>query len=110
MSKQLINMCTYIVKTGKEAEFEKLLAQHWPTLRRTGLSTDDPPQIYRGIVDKRAKEFNGNTFYVEIFTWKDEKGPSRAHEMPDIMAVWEPMGPLLEHMQFPMVEAIDLPR
>jgi hypothetical protein len=46
--------------------------------------------------------------------WKDEHGAQRAHELPDVMAVWEPMGKLCEErngrpsMEFPLVEPIEV--
>src|SRR5687767_5089242 len=38
--KPLINICRYQVKPGKEAEMERLLAVHWPTLHKAGLVTN----------------------------------------------------------------------
>ena len=79
-------VCNYRVKKGSEGEFEKLLARHWPTLDKLGLVTAEPSTIHRG------SDETGATFYLEIFTWKDGSTPQRAHEMPEVMAVWEPMG------------------
>ena len=97
-------VCNYRVKKGKEGDFEKHLARHWPTLSKLGLVTAEPSTIYRGTDE------TGGTFYLEIFTWKDGSTPDRAHEMPDVMAVWEPMGTCTEArggrppMEFPHVE------
>lgn len=79
-------VCNYRIKKGQEGHFEKLLARHWPTLDKLGLVTPEPSQILRG------SDETGGTFFLEIFTWKDGSTPQRAHEMPDVMAVWEPMG------------------
>ena len=38
------SLCIYRVKPGSEAAFKKLLAKHWPTLRRVGLGTDTPSE------------------------------------------------------------------
>jgi hypothetical protein len=105
-----INVCTYKVKPGKEAEMERLLAIHWPTLHRAGLVTDDPARILRGLPSGKPGDHHGATStYIELFSWKDDKGPELAHQTPAIMAVWEPMGALCEHMDFPSFEPIDLP-
>jgi hypothetical protein len=100
-------MCTYTIKPGKEADFEKILAKHWPALHKAGLTSTDRPMMYKGTHDRHSSHA-GRTFYVEIFSWKDAKAPDTAHQMPEVMAVWEPMGALCEHMQFPHVERIEL--
>jgi hypothetical protein len=100
------SLCLYRVKPGAEAEFEKLLAKHWPTLRRVGLAADTPSTLYRG------SEGEAQPLFVELLTWKDEHGAERAHELPEVMAVWEPMGKLCEArggrpaMEFPLVEPL----
>lgn len=110
------SLCIYRVIPGKEAEFEALLQVHWPTLHRLGLATDEPSQIYRGheVLDRNHKEA-GPVFYTEIFTWSQPDGPMRAHEVPEVMAVWEPMGALCESrgegrpaMDFPGVTKLAL--
>src|SRR5215813_2395211 len=101
MSKPMTNMCVYKVKPGKEAEFEALLAQHYPTLRRLGLATDDAPVMYKGQ-DRKIK----NVLYFELFSWKDASMPQRAHEIPELMKLWEPMGALCDDMSFPAVEKL----
>ena len=32
--------------------------------------------------------------------------PNRAHELPAVMAIWEPMGMCCESMEFPYVEEL----
>jgi hypothetical protein len=101
-----IAICTYRVKPGMEDEFEQLLRQHWPTLRDLELVTDTPPPAYKGTDE------TGGTFFVEILTWKNPETPNRAHELPGVMAVWEPMGMCCEGrggrppMEFPLVAAL----
>jgi hypothetical protein len=34
-----------------------------------------------------------------MFTWKDGSGSDVAHQSPEVMAIWEPMTPILENMQ-----------
>ena len=38
--------------------------------------------------------------------WKDGKSSELAHQTPEVMAVWETMGPLLEDLTILKVEAI----
>jgi hypothetical protein len=107
----LINICRYKVKPGKEAEMEKLLALHWPALHAAGLATDEPAIVYRGLPSgKPGDEHGAERTYVEILVWKDRNSPRVAHETPEVMAVWEPMGAICESMDFPSFERLELPR
>jgi hypothetical protein len=85
-----IAMCTYRVKEGKEDEFLALLGRHWPTLRRNELVTATPSVVYRG------SDAPGKTFFVEFLEWANERAPEVAHHSPGVLAVWEPMGMLVE--------------
>lgn len=100
-----MNICTYKVKPGKEEEMVDLLKRHYPALRAAGLVTDDPPQIFRGLPDKHH---GAEGVFVEIFAWKDDRGPQLAHESPGVMAIWEPMGAICEQMDFPSFETLKL--
>ena len=101
-------MAIYRVQKGKEAEFDDLLRLHFPALKSVGLVTDDIPIIYREV-DKEGR----STLY-EIFKWKNAAAPRTAHELPEVMAVWEPMGNLVEErdgrpkFEFPHVEEVTL--
>ncbi len=100
-------ICHYRVKPGKEAEMEALLSKHWPALQRAGLVTDEPAKIYRGLPSGKPEGRHGAAgSYVEIFAWKDESASAIAHQTPDVMAVWEPMGAICEEMDFPAFEKI----
>jgi len=102
-----IVICHYRVTSGNEEKFEDLLSRHWPTLHRLGLVTDTPSRTYKG-----AEQDNGRPIYYEIFEWLDGAA-ERAHEHPDVMAVWEPMDQLCEsrgdkpNMEFPHVQALN---
>jgi hypothetical protein len=104
----ITSLCTYRVKSGSEDAFRTLLARHWPTLHRLGLAADTPSTIYQGT------ESDGRPLFVEVLTWKEDDGPDTAHEIPDVMAVWEPMGALCEDregrpaMDFPHVREIEI--
>lgn len=80
-------ICTYRVRTSVEDRFVELLNEHWSTLRRLELVSDEPSLVFRSVDDPPT--------YVEIFTWV-EGGFTRAHEHPDVLAIWESMDPLLE--------------
>jgi hypothetical protein len=98
-------ICTYRVRAADEDRFVDLLSRHWRTLHELGFVTDEPAQVFRGVDD-------GLT-YVEIFSWV-AGGFDQAHEHPDVLAVWEPMEPLLEdragrpRWEFPHFECVSL--
>jgi hypothetical protein len=107
-AKESVALCTYRVKKGKETDFERLLGLHWPVLRKLGLVSAKKPLHFRGV-----DEANG-TFYVEILNWKDAEAPATAERIPEVMAVWERMGALVEPrlkrpaMEFPHVERLEI--
>jgi hypothetical protein len=100
-------ICTYRVRPEAEHEFVELLARHWRTLHDLGFVTDDQALV--------LKEIDARPTYVEIFTWV-AGGFERAHEHPDVLAIWEPMDPLLEDRdgrpkwEFPHYELVPLAR
>ena len=96
-------ICQYRVKRGNEQKFETLLSRHWPTLHSLGLVTDQVSQHFKG-----EEQDNGEPIYFELFDWLDG-AVERAHEHPQVMAIWEPMDQLCEarggkpNMEFPHV-------
>jgi hypothetical protein len=100
-------MCIYRVKDQKEDEFLGLLRRHAPTLRGFSLLSDEPSQMFRGTDE------SGKSFFVEFLPWKDPDGHKVAEQLPDVLAIWEKMGQLVESrlgrpsMEFPMVEPIN---
>jgi hypothetical protein len=98
-------ICTYRVRPDAEERFVELLGRHWDTLHELGFVTDTESLVFR--------ELDGPPTYVEIFTWV-EGGFGRAHEHPDVLAIWEPMDPLLEDRdgrpkwEFPHYERVQL--
>ena len=102
MSKPVPTLVTYVPHPDKEPEFLALLAKHWPALVKVGLVTDTAPKFWRGL-DRRS----GRRSILELFEWKDETASSTAHQTPEVMAIWEPMGPLLESMTITAVEAFE---
>jgi quinol monooxygenase YgiN len=108
MSNPITVIATYRVRKAEEDAFRALLKKHWPTLREHDLATDEPPLIFRG------EDEGQEPFFVEIFRWRDEAAKDTAHQLPEIMAIWEPMGKHCTEragrpsMEFPHVERLEL--
>ena len=81
-------ICTYRVRADAEDQFRSLLDRHWRTLRDLGFVTEEESLVFRSCDSVSPT-------YVEIFTWV-EGGFGQAHEHPAVLALWEPMEPLLE--------------
>ncbi|HEX8153626.1 MAG TPA: hypothetical protein VF698_10890 [Thermoanaerobaculia bacterium] len=90
---------TYRPKPGREEELFALVQKHWPALQPTGLVTGDKATVYRAT-NKRS----GERYFIEIFSWRDEQASQTAHQTPEVMAVWEPMGPMLASMEIAAIE------
>lgn len=99
--KAVLTHVTYRPKKGKEEEIFALVKKHWPALKAIGLATNDPAKVYRAT-DKRS----GQVYFIEIFAWRDEEASSIAHQTPEVMAIWEPMGPNLEGLELAKLEPI----
>jgi hypothetical protein len=101
-------ICTYRVRADADDRFVELLRRHWHALHELGFVTDEESLVFRSL-DGDAPT------YVEIFTWV-EGGFGQAHEHPDVLAIWEPMDPLLEdrdvrpRWEFPHFERVPLNR
>src|SRR5215471_20450104 len=94
----------YRPKKGKESELQSVVEGHWPVLDRLGLVTKEPARIWRAT-DKRDP---ASIYFVEVFAWKDEKAPDTAHQTPEVMAVWETMGSILERLELARLEPLTL--
>jgi len=101
MKKPVQMHVTYRPKPGSEDQLLALVKKHGPALQSTGLITGGLPKIYRAT-DKRS----GDKFFIETFSWRDADAPDAAHQMPEVMAIWEPMTPLLAGMQLAVVEEV----
>lgn len=82
-------VCVYRVRHGESASFERFLSRHTPTLRRLGLITDHPAQVLR-------QRGGGRPSYLEVFEWASEESAARASQVPEVIAIWEPMAALCE--------------
>ena len=101
-NKQILTHVTYRAKKGGESTLLALVKKHWPTIHALGLTTDEPATLYRAV-DKRT----GAVSFIEIFSWKDKDAPTIAHETPEVMAVWEPMGSVLDELQLLSLTPMD---
>ena len=79
---------TLHAKTGAEAELAAVIARHWETARQLNLVLDAPHLTVRGT------ENGTQTYFVEIFTWRDASIPDAAP--PAIRAIWAEMNRLVE--------------
>jgi hypothetical protein len=93
----------YYPKSGRAGELTRLVAGHWSTLHRLGLATDRPAQVWSAR-DKRS----GDPFLVELFEWRDAAASETAHQTPEVMAIWETMGPLLESMKLAQLDPLPI--
>ncbi len=95
----VMNIVTYVPKAGKEDELLALVKKHEPALRKVGLAGPEPFRVWKAF-DVRKKRVS----FIEQFTWKDGNASDVAHQTPEVMAVWEPMGPVLEELVICEVE------
>jgi len=78
-------------------DFRGLLDRHWPTLRRLGLATDTPEQLF-------VSDADGQPTIVSIFGWANAEAVDQAHHHPEVAEIWEAMGPLCEQRDGPAME------
>jgi quinol monooxygenase YgiN len=97
----VLTLVTYRPKKGKEAELLALVQKHWPALQKAGLVTPEPAKVWKAT-DKRK----GTVAFVELFSWRDDEASGIAHQTPEVMAVWEPMGAAMENMTIEQLEAV----
>ncbi len=87
------NIVTYVPKPGKEAELLALVKKHEGALRQVGLVTSEPFKVWKAVDIRKQR-----TCFIEQFQWNDGNSSDAAHQTPEVMAVWEPMGPVLEEL------------
>ena len=95
------NLVTYVPKAGKEADLLALVKSHEAALRAADLVTAEPFRIWKAF-DIRKQRVS----FVEYFQWKNGSVSDLAHQTPEVMAVWEPMGPILEDLTICEIEAL----
>lgn len=101
------SICTYRVKNGARGDFIKLLSKHWPILNKNKLVTNTPATLFEATPERKNCHGETETTFIEIFSWSSADASSLAHQIPEVMAIWEPMGGLVEDrngrpgMEFP---------
>jgi len=95
------NLVTYVAKKGAEDQLLALVRKHEIALRKVGLVTAEPFKVWKAYNIR-----TGEHSVVEYFEWKDGKSADVAHQTPEVMAVWEPMGPVLEDLRICEVEQV----
>jgi hypothetical protein len=95
------NIVIYRPIAGKEAEMEALVRKHYPTLRKVGLATEKPARVWRAHNIRTDR-----VVIMEWFEWKDGKSSDIAHQTAEVMAIWEPMGPIMEGLEIHQVEEL----
>lgn len=104
-----IAACQYRVRKGKEKAFRAMLVKHYKTMCKLGLIDQKTPmRTYEGV------DGSGGPIFIEFLPWAAADSAGRAHELPAVMAVWEPMEKMCESrnglpaMMFPHVKEIFL--
>ena len=100
MSEGVRTHVVYRPKKGKDEALLALVLKHGPALESTGLIVGPKPVVYTARNIR-----SGERFFVEMFSWRDEKAAGIAHQTPEVMAVWEPMTPLLEGLEISVLDA-----
>ena len=90
-----IVLAAYRPRPGREPAVLDLLRQHVPTLRRLGLATDRPVLLLRAPRDGTL---------IEVFEWASGDAARRAHEHPDVDALWTA---LAAEAEFPPLAAVE---
>ena len=101
MTQPVKNHVTYRPKKGQEQALLALIRKHGPALQSSGLTVGGAPLVYQA-----RNVRSGETSFIEIFSWRDDQASNLAHQTPEIMAVWEPMTPLLESLEINVIEPL----
>ncbi|PWT91728.1 MAG: hypothetical protein C5B54_04795 [Acidobacteria bacterium] len=79
---------TYVVKKGREKEFEKILRKHWKFLEKEDLTTAHPPFLLR--------DPENPSVYKEVFEWKNHRSMKKAYDSKTVQKIWKEMTDLTE--------------
>jgi hypothetical protein len=82
-------IAAYRPKPGQSDALLALVREHVPILRRAGMATEVPPVV--------LKAADGTL--LEIFDWVSEQAVARAHESPEIQALWERFGAVCDYVK-----------
>lgn len=79
---------TYIVKKGREKEFERLLRKHWKVLLAEGLVTGQVPFL--------LQDPENLAVYKEILQWKNKNAMQKARASANVEKIWGKMKSLTQ--------------
>lgn len=96
----------YKPKQGHYDQLKAILLSHGPALAKSGLLREGHSVQLWSASDLRRHGHPPDPYFVESFYWRDEKAANVAHELPEIMSVWETMGPHLETMTLTTLEQL----
>ena len=96
-------LVAYYPKPETSDQLLPLILRHWPVLSSLGLVSETRPQVWRAV-DKRS----GEAYIVVLFEWRDGSASDTAHQLPEVMAIWEPMGAFLSDMRITRLERVPL--
>ena len=94
-------LVSYYPKAGREQELRRLVEQHYPVLSALGLVTDQRAQVWAAHAKGTERPY-----FVELFEWKTAESSDIAHQTPEVMAVWETMGPILDKLDLVELRAL----
>lgn len=97
-------MSAYLPKPGKEPELLALVKKHEAALRSVDLVTAEPFRVWKALDIRKQR-----TSFVEQFQWKNGTASDLAHQTPEVMAAWEPMGPVLDELTICEVDPVGSP-
>jgi hypothetical protein len=95
-SAPITRLVTYRPKPGSFDALKVILLRHGRILRETGLLTDEPVKVWTATDLRRGE--TPEPYFVEMFQWKDSAAGDVVHQIPEVMAVWETIGPHVESM------------
>jgi len=81
-------LITFHPQRGSEQPLADVIARHWAVARRLDLVLDTPHVTLRGT------DGAGNTYFVEVLTWRSASIPDSAPK--PILEIWEQMNALVE--------------
>jgi hypothetical protein len=99
-------MVIYRAKPGALAALEAIVVKHGPVLRASVSNPDAPVQVFRAT---DIRDPSAGPVLVESFAWRDARASDLAHQLPEVMAVWETMGAYLADMSLWTLEPVGGP-
>src|ERR1043166_6590932 len=90
-------LSTFYPKPGKVAELLALLREEWSVYTRLNLVIGEH-RLFRATTE------GGTSYFVEIFTWKDESIPDNAP--PEVQKVWADLRANTSRLDFAEISAI----